>query len=178
MSAIISQIEGAGFNVKLDGDDLVINPSNLSPQQLAYVRRHKPEIVDAIRLHELEASPSGADMIPANDEVARLFALPSDLVQLTIRYCVEFYADTPDQVRTMLDDLEVVPDDWHWWRQYLMKKLEIPPEVQCCNCQHCEATSGNLGRCLRGLRGPGASSLWWMTDTHLCIQFSAVQEAA
>ena len=173
MNAIVTQMEGAGFSVRLDGDDLVISPSNLSEQQVAFVRKHKSEIVDAIRSRELEASPSGADMTPANDEVARLSALPSDLMQLAIRYCVEFYADTPDQVRTMLDDLLMVPDDWHWWRQYLMKKLAIPTEVQCFECDHCYDTGGNLGRCLQGVQAPGASGLWWMTDKHPCVMYRA-----
>lgn len=178
---LVEKVEDAGFFLSLDEADIIVSSNDdLTIPQREFIRYHKVEIVELLKARELEASTAGSDISPANDsgQLARFSGLPSDLTQLAIRFAIEFYADTTEQVKVMLDDLSEVPDDWDWWRQYFMKKLEIPPEVQCCNCRHCEATSGNLGRCLRGIRGPGASSLWWMTDTHLCIQFSAVQGAA
>ena len=124
---------------------------------------------------EIGPSPSGEDHPPANDpddQVARLKALPSDLVKLAIRYCVELHADSPEQVLEMLEDLLAVPDEWYWWRTHLMKKLRIPTKVQCVDCGHCEDTGGNLGRCHKGLPAPGASGLWWLTDSHQCFEFA------
>jgi len=128
----------------------------------------------------LSISPSGNDISPANDaddQAARLKALPSDLVSLAIRYCVEQYGDSPDQVREMLEDLLAAPNDWHWWRIHFMKKLRIQKEVQCIDCGHCEDTAGNLGRCLKAMPSPGAGGLWWMTDQHPCIEFSPKEAA-
>lgn len=99
--------------------------------------------------------------------------LPSDLFILAIRYCAESHGDGDQAVLTMLDDLMTVPDDWWWWVRYLTEKLAIPDQVRCIDCQHCSDTGGNLGRCLRGVQAPGASSLWWVTESHPCLMYQA-----
>ena len=182
MSLILSKIEAAGFSLSLDSGDIIVTPpGQLSDDQRAYLTRNKTEIVSALKARELKESPSGNDHPPANDssddQVERLKALPSDLVRLAIRYCVELHADSPEQVLEMLEDVLAVPDEWYWWRIHLMKKLRIPTEVQCVDCGHCEDSGGNLGRCFKSVQAPGASGLWWMTDQHPCIEFSAAKEA-
>ena len=63
----LQKIEKAGFTLAVDGPDLVINPpGKLSQVQRQYIKDHKAEIMSAL----LEASPSGNDHPPANDERA------------------------------------------------------------------------------------------------------------
>ena len=130
----------------------------------------------ATQAQVLSPSSAGNDIPSSNDEIFNP-GIPSDLFELAVRYCTELHGDDAGQVREMIDDLLAVPDDWNWWALHFRRALGIPREVRCGDCLHCQDTGGNLGRCRKDISGPEASSLWWMTDTHPCIQFSAIQEA-
>lgn len=109
--------------------------------------------------------------------VLRNTGIPADLLALAVRYCSEVCGDGEGAIEWMLSDLQAVPDDWSWWRGYFMERLAIPEAVMCAECRYCADTGSGLGRCQKGVAAPGASGLWWMTDLHPCIQFSANQEA-
>ncbi len=98
--------------------------------------------------------------------------VPSDLHMLATRYCAEAYGDGPEAIAEMLADLLEVPDDWSYWKADFIRKLSIPDQARCCDCQHSEFVHGGLGRCLRGIQSPGAAG-WWLTDQHHCLGFTA-----
>ena len=55
MSHALAKIRAAGFAVELEGDNLAIEPfSKLTADQLAYLKIHKPEIVQALRQEQAE----------------------------------------------------------------------------------------------------------------------------
>lgn len=98
--------------------------------------------------------------------------VPSDLHMLATRYCAEVFGDGPEAIAAMLDDLMTAPNDWHFWKADFIRKLSIPDQARCCDCQHSEFVHGGLGRCLRGIQSPGAAG-WWLTDQHHCLGFTA-----
>lgn len=158
------------------------------PTSVGSVGTHSPSFgknhfppKDEVQAYELDFGQAGNDIPVANDHHVKSRAknpgIPSDLFALAVRYCAEIHGDGQDAIEEMLLDLAEVPQSHHWWRRYFMQKLGLPDEVRCVDCQNCEDTTGNLGRCRMGIHGPGASILWWMTDQHPCIQYSAIQEA-
>ena len=180
--SVLSRIEKSGFSIDLDDATLVITPPTLSETQVEFIREYKQTIIKELQVRELEVSSAGNDVAPANADrlLSREYiqlGLPSDLHILAVRFCAEVYEDGHDAIAEMINDLLNVPDDWNWWRNYFKRKLEIPPELQCAYCQHCEAAGGNLGRCRKGIHGPGASNLWWMTHQHSCTLYSAIPDA-
>ncbi len=50
MSALLARLHAAGIRVKADGEDLVVRPqAPLTEDQLAYLRRHKPQLIAELR---------------------------------------------------------------------------------------------------------------------------------
>jgi len=50
MSRALSRIIQSGFTLQADGEDLIIEPfSKLTPEQLAFLRSHKTEIIQELK---------------------------------------------------------------------------------------------------------------------------------
>ena len=159
MTGLLHKVRAAGFSVTLEGDDIVVSPATLNDEQLACLRKHKPEIVQELR------------------SAANLPVLPRDLQRLAERHCLEVRHQTPDEVFQMHEDLAHVPDDWPRWAAYFKQNLGIPESVQCAECRNCEPVTAGLGRCLSGVPSPGACGSWWMTDQHSCLEFRGKNES-
>ena len=146
------------------------------------------------RAQTLSPSSSGNDHSPANQDsiaMARPNAiygpglpdlplignpgLPSDLFTLAIRYCVEHYGDSVEQVGEMISDLMEQSECWPEWISFIRFRMGIPTEVRCIDCLHGIDTGENLGRCARKVQAPGAGGLWWREDLHPCTHFSQIQ---
>lgn len=158
MNAIFSLLEGAGCSVERDGCDLVVAPPMLSAQQVSLIKKRKAEIVKQLRIRALGKSGAVADVPEANDGS---FA-PSDVLTLAIRYGIEAGSETADLSN---------PDERSRQRHQLMRKLGIPREVRCIDCQHSEDAGGNLGHRRRRVFASGACGLWWMTEMRCCVQY-------
>lgn len=145
--------------------------------------------------HILSPSSPGNDHPPANQEsILRVSpnavvyghglpelpsignpGLPSDLFTLCIRYCVEQYGDSVEQIGEMVSDLMEQSERWPEWVSYIRLRMGIPGEVRCINCLHSIDTGENLGRCARKVQAPGAGGLWWRDDLHPCVYFAHIQ---
>ena len=132
----LQKMEKAGFNVELIEGHLSITPaSKLSPSQDEWIRGHRDELIQAIRLRDLELkpSPSGHDHQAANDDHqagprVTIEQLPERLVNAATRVCRELWNDDDEAVHEMLVDLTWHdPKDW----EALISHFEdqLPPEI-------------------------------------------------
>lgn len=62
--------------------------------------------------------------------------LPSELFTLAVRYCVEQYGDSVEQVGEMISDLMEQSECWPEWISFIHFRLGIPKEVRCIDCIH------------------------------------------
>ena len=175
-SPIIQRIEQAGFHLTVDGQDIIVNPpGKLSPAQRQYIRDHKPEIMAAL----LEASQSGSDLPPSNDDQAgprvAIQQLPERLVAAATRVCREIHGDPEEAVREMLVDLTWNdPKDWDVLTAHFEGQLPPPPEtalVRCSGCAHAEYRHHpSIAFCRVGVQSGNPTGGWWATDRHICEQ--------
>lgn len=69
-AAYVEKIRSAGFDLRADGDRLLVSPvDQLSDGQRQFLRSHKAEILDTLRQsgRVMEAGQGGQDVPPAND---------------------------------------------------------------------------------------------------------------
>jgi hypothetical protein len=141
----LQKMELSGFAVELIDGRLSVTPaSKLSSSQDEWIRSHRDELIQAVRLrdHELEASPPGHDRQPANDDHqagphVAIEQLPERLVTAATRVCVELHNDPPEAVQEMLVDLTWNdPADWPALIEHFEGQLPPPAMVTCSGCSH------------------------------------------
>jgi hypothetical protein len=179
----LQKVEQAGFSVELIDGRLSVTPaSKLSSSQDEWIRSHRDELIQAVRLrdHELEASPPGHDRQPANDDHqagphVAIEQLPERLVAAATRVCREIHGDPEEAVREMLVDLTWNdPKDWDVLTAHFEGQLPPPPEtalVRCSGCAHAEYRHHpSIAFCRVGVQSGNPTGGWWATDRHICEQ--------
>lgn len=118
----ITKIRNAGFSLELDGDSLTITPfSQLTPNQLAFLKTHKAEIIDELR-QEQAANSNGISQCDEN-KIRTWLAFIGETNPAMIADVLEQCRTDPTALRYFLqrsDEATTPPpdDDRHFCREY------------------------------------------------------------
>jgi hypothetical protein len=150
----IHKVRSAGFDLRADGDRLLVSPfDQLSDSQRQFLRDHKPAILAALRSPGaiLDDGQSGNDIEVANQEpiLATAYTPAGDLVMVPATSAAHAA-----------------------WIERMNPPPVPVPMVRCADCQRATITNG-IAACGAGVDSGLPIRGHWATDTHPCSQFQA-----
>ena len=148
---MIDRIERCGLHLAADGPDIVVTPAGrLTDPQKQWIRRHKDELLEALRQPGRLIDDQGGHDLPASNDMAKPIM-------------VEVWTPAGAPVRVKARDQEHA--------EFIKAMNPAPGMVRCCDCQHADVRAG-IASCRAGVDSGLPIQGFWATDRHLCAEFT------